>query len=1015
MDATAPKPATTPENQPAPTPVGAVLVVGAGISGMQSALDLAEAGFLVHLVEKNPSIAGTMPMLDKTFPTNDCSMCILSPRVVDVGSHMNIKIHTRAELVALSGEPGSFTATVKKHPRYVDIDLCVSCGRCETVCPQDVQNPFNQGLDTRKAIYKPYAQAYPNAYVIDKQHCRDCGACAEKCPRKAINYDMQEEIDELQVGAVILAPGFEIFDASLRGEYGYGIYQNVVTSLQFERMLSASGPHQGHLMRPSDGAEPQKVAFIQCVGSREPGKDRNYCSGVCCMYASKEAVVAKEHVPGLDTAIFCIDVRAFGKGFEQYYRRAKDEYGVRYIKCLVSSVKELQQSKDLILKYRTPDGKIHEEQFDLVVLSVGLRPPAGIEELAQTAGIDLDQNGFCMPGPTAGSTTRPGVYAAGAFAGPKDIPETVIEASAAAGYVSSLLGKSRHTLTETKEPVPEKDVSGELPRTGVFVCHCGINIGSVIDVPAVKNYAKTLPGVVHAGEFTFACAQDSLETIRKRINNQKLNRVVVASCTPRTHAPLFQNALREAGLNPYLYEHVNIREHSSWVHRDKKEAATAKAKDLVRMAVAKAQLLKPVTVTHSEVNRTALVVGGGAAGLAAALSLSRQGFGVHLVEKADTLGGRLAHMHRTITGVDTQKLLAELTSQVEQDQNIQVITGARITDVAGYPGNYRTVVQTKEQTYELIHGAAVLATGAREVTPEGYLYGEHPNVITQTGLEQRIKEQNLAGIKNIVMVQCAGSRDEKRPWCSRICCSHAIKNALLIKAQQPDANIYILYRDIRVYGKLEQYYTEARREGVVFIRYEPENPPRAQGASGGGLTVTAPDPALGFAVTIDADLLVLSAGVEANKDNEELSKLFKVPLSTEGFLLEAHMKLRPVDFAADGMYLCGLAHAPKLLDETLVQASAAAMRAATLLSKEKLENVAITAYVDEELCIGCGLCVKACSYNARYLDQHTGIAKVYETLCQGCGACVAACPSGASQQKGYEKGQMLAMMKAALL
>ncbi len=995
-------------------PVGAVLIVGAGISGMQSALDLAEAGFLVHLVEKSPSIAGTMPMLDKTFPTNDCSMCILSPRVVDVGSHMNIKIYTQSELVKLTGEAGNFVATIEKHPRYVDIDLCVGCGRCETVCPQEVTNPFNQGLDTRKAIYKPYAQAYPNAYVIDKEHCQNCGACAEICPRKAIDCEASAEMLDIPVGAVILAPGFEVFDASLRGEYGYGIYRNVVTSLQFERMLSASGPNQGHLVRPSDGVEPKKIAFIQCVGSREPNKNRNYCSGVCCMYATKEAVVAMEHVRGLEATIFCIDVRAFGKGFEQYYLRAKNEYGVRYVKCMVSSVKEMQQTKDLVVKYRTSGGELLEEQFDMVVLSVGLQPPAEIEKLAQAAGIQLDRHGFCMPGPEPGSTTRPGVFAAGAFAGPKDIPETVIEASAAAGYVSSLLSQARHTLTETKKTVPERDVSGQIPRIGVFLCHCGINIGSVINVPAVKNYAKTLPGVVHAAEFTFACAQDSLDKIKKRINSQKLNRVVVASCTPRTHAPLFQNALREAGLNPFLYEHVNIREHSSWVHRDKKEEATAKAKDLVRMAVSKARLLKPVSVTYSDVNRSALVVGGGAAGMAAALSLSNQGFGVYLVEKTDRLGGRLACMYHTITGVNTQNLLNELVNRVQQDRNIHIITSANIIDASGYPGNYRTVVQTPDQTHELLHGVTILATGAREIRPEGYLFGEHPRVLTQTELEQRIEEGNLDGNKNIVMIQCAGSRNEKRPWCSRICCTQAIKNALLIKKNHPGINVHILYRDIRVYGKLEQYYTEARQKGVIFTRYEPENPPEVAQAGEGHLNVTVWDQTLACKVIIDADLVALSTGVEANTDNKELSNLFKVPLNAEGFLLEAHMKLRPVDFAADGMYLCGLAHAPKLLDETLVQASAAAMRAATLLTKEKLENVAITAFVIEELCIGCGLCVQACGYNARYLDEHTGIAKVHETLCQGCGACVAACHSGASQQKGYEKEQMLAMMKAAL-
>ena len=995
--------------------VGAVLVVGAGISGMQSALDLAEAGFKVYLLERKPSIAGTMPMLDKTFPTNDCSMCILSPRVVDVGGHRNIEIMTMSELVGLAGEAGNFKATVKKHPRYVDLELCVSCGRCETDCPQVVSNDFNHGLDERKAIYKPYAQAFPNAYVIDMENCLECGACEEKCARKAIDRDMEEEFVDLNVGAIVLAPGFDIFDATQRGEFGYGVYENVVTSLQFERLLSASGPHQGHLIRPSDGQEPKKVAFIQCVGSREPGKDRNYCSGVCCMYATKEAIVAQEHVSGLQATIFCIDVRAFGKGFEQYYERARNEYGVRYEKCMVSSVKELQQSKNLVLKYRTTSGDMLEEEFDLVVLSVGMQPSAGSEELARVTGIGLDEFGFCKPGENTGTTTRPGVFVAGTFAGPKDIPETVIEASAAAGYVSRLLGDARDTLTDTPLVVPERDVAGEAPRVGVFMCNCGINIGSVINVPDVVAYAKTLKDVVFAEEFLFACAQDSLGRIKKRIKNKNLNRVVVASCTPRTHAQLFQNAMREAGLNIYLYEHVNIREHSSWVHRDKGEEATAKAKDLLRMSVAKARLLEPVATTFTDINHQVLVVGGGAAGMATSLSLAEQGFEVFLVEKSDQLGGRLKDLHYTIEGLDANALLADMIAKVINNSRINVYTGSKVVEVGGYPGNYRTKLNITGEIKEIEHGSAIIATGAREVKSSAYLYGENPGVITQTELEDQLSRGEVKGVKNVVMIQCVGSRDEERPYCSRICCTHAVKNSLKIKEMYPDANVYVLYRDLRVYGTREKYYTAAREKGVTFIRYEPEHPPLVSAGPGKTVEVKVKDLILGYTLAIDADLLVLSTGVMPGEDNEKLSQLFKVPLTADGFLLEAHLKLRPVDFAADGMYLCGLAHSPKLLDESIVQANAAAMRAVTLLAKDSIESVAITAYVDEERCTGCGLCVKACSYNARYIDEYTGVAGVTEVLCQGCGACVVACPSGATHQKGFEKDQMIAMMKAALI
>jgi len=993
---------------------GAVLVVGAGISGMQAALDLAEAGYRVYLVEREPSIAGKMPMLDKTFPTNDCSMCILSPRVLDCGSHLNIELLTNTELLNVEGEPGNFRATVRKNPRYVNMDLCIGCGRCTEVCQVEVSNGFNCDLDKRKAVYKPYAQAFPNAYVIDDAACVRCGACQEKCPRKAIDYEMQAEEVKLEVGAVILSPGFEVFDARLRGEFGYGIYANVVNSLQFERMLSASGPYQGHLTRPSDHREPKKIAWIQCVGSRDSSLENNYCSGVCCMYATKEAVVAKEHVPGLETAIFYIDVRAFGKDFEQYYNRAEKEYGVRYQRCMISSVKEMQQSKNLILRFRDDQGGFVEEEFDLVVLSVGFKPAAGSAELAARLGVELDEFGFCRSHELEpGTTTRPGIFAGGAFAGPKDIPETVVEAGAVAGCAARLLSEARGSLARRKEYPPERMVDGEAPRVGVFVCHCGINIGSVIDVTEVVKYAKTLKNVVHAQEFTFACAQDSIEKIRKRLNASKINRVVVASCTPRTHAPLFQGALREAGLNPYLYEHVNIREHSSWVHRDQPHEATVKARDLVRMAVAKVRLLKPVTVTYSEIDRHALVVGGGLAGMTAACSLADQGFGVYLVEKSSQLGGRFREVHHTLGGSQPGQLLDELVARVEGHPMIEVMTGAVLVESGGYPGNYRTVVQAGGEKRELTHGAAVLATGAREVRPQEYLYGSHPAVLTQSQMEERLGRGELERAQNVVMIQCVGSREAGRPYCSRICCTHAVKNALKIKELSPDTNVYVLYRDLRVYGLREKYYTEARRRGVIFIRYNPEDKPQVK-ESGEGVEVLVTDPVLGLKLAIEADLLVLSSGVEAGADNEYLSRLFKVPLNADGFFLEAHMKLRPVDFSADGLYLCGLAHSPKLAGEAILQANAAAMRAVTLLGKDRLENVAITAVVEEDICAGCGVCVKVCGYNARRIDPVSRVAQVSEVLCQGCGACVAACPSGASRQHGFEKEQLLAMMSATI-
>lgn len=846
--------------------------------------------------------------------------------------------------------------------------------------------------------------------------CSECSACVKACQADAIDHSMQDFEEELEVGAMILNPGGDIYDPTELSYLGYGQFPNVVTSIEFERILSASGPYQGHLMRPSDGKEPRKIAWIQCVGSRNLKIKHDYCSSVCCMYAIKEAVIAKEHSSEqLDATIFLMDMRSYGKDFERYYNRARDEHGVRFVRSRIFNVLEAGDSGGLTIRYSNQEGQVLNEDFDMVVLSVGFKPSCASTELAAAAGIELDRFGFCKTGELSrGITSQPGIFASGVFNGPKDIPETVVEASAAAGYASRMLAAARGTLTSVQEYPPEKEIGKGAPRTGVFVCNCGINIGSVVNVPEVVAYAQDLKNVVYAREFLFTCSQDSVEKIKELIVEQDLTRVVVASCTPRTHAPLFMSALREAGLNPYLYEHVNIREHSSWVHRENKPAATRKAKDLIRMAVAKVALLKPVTPARTKVVHASLVVGGGAAGMTAALSLAEQGFDVYLVEKQEQLGGHLNHIQYTLEGTDPQLELGRLMEQITTNPRITVYTGAEILDADGYPGNYRTLIQVNGKTKELEHGSTILAAGGGEVTTTEYMYGQHQNVVSQKELEQALAAGRRENLENVVMIQCVGSRNEERPYCSRICCQQALKNALKIKEINPDANIYVLYRDLRAYGLMEQYYTKARQEGVIFIRYDLQKKPTVL-AGEDGLEVTVQDHVLGRQLTIQANLLVLSTGIKPNPDNLKLSQLFKVPLDADGFLLEAHMKLRPVDFSADGLYLCGLAHAPKLAGESIQQANAAAMRAVTLLSKEELENVAITAMVNKKRCVGCSVCVDACDYNARILDAKSKVAQVNEALCQGCGACVVACPSGASQQKGYEKSQMLAALGAALV
>ncbi|SHK98847.1 FAD-dependent oxidoreductase [Desulforamulus aeronauticus] len=847
--------------------------------------------------------------------------------------------------------------------------------------------------------------------------CSECMQCVDACLPKAIDHSMQDKEFEIEVGALVMNPGFKPYDPEELALYGYGKLKNVVTSIQFERILSASGPYAGHMVRPSDHKEPTRVAWLQCVGSRNERIGKGYCSSVCCMYAIKQAIIAKEHSHDpLDAKLFYMDMRTPGKDFERYLNRAKDEHGVQFIRSRIYGIDPAPDGgDDVYIRYADEEGNVTTEAFDMVVLSIGLSAPESAKELGEAAGITLDKYGFCRTDTfTPGCSSREGIYVSGAFGEPKDIPETAVDASAAAAMVSRLLAPARGTMTAVPEFPPEKDVSNQLPRVGVFVCNCGINIGSVVRVPEVAEFAKTLAGVVHTEEFLFSCSQDNIIKIQERIKEHDLNRVVVASCTPRTHAPLFQSSMKEAGLNPYLYEHANIREQSSWVHREQPVEATDKAKDLVRMAVAKVRLLKPVQTAFIDVNQRTLVVGGGVAGMTNALSLAEQGFAVSLVEKSAALGGRATELRYSLQGEDIPAFVAKLKADVAANSLIDVVLEAKVEEVAGYLGNYRTILTKNDGTkVEVEHGAVVIATGADEIEPNEYLYGENPAVLTQTTLEQKIADQGLGEARNIVMINCVGSRVPERPYCSRVCCTHAIKNALKVKELNPDANVFILYRDIRTYGFKEEFYTEARRKGVIFVRYSVDNKPQVS-ANGNKVTVTVVDHVLQQPIKIEADILALANGIQPRPDTEALSQLFKVPLNADGFYLEAHMKLRPVDFSADGLYLCGLAHSPKTIGETIAQANAASVRAVTLLSKGRLESLGITAEVDLDLCKGCGICVNACAYGARVLDERRGVAYVREVLCQGCGACVSACPSGATQQKGFEKEQLLAMMDAAL-
>lgn len=997
--------------------VGAVLVVGGGVGGIQAALDLAESGYKVYLLEESPAIGGRMAQLDKTFPTNDCSMCILSPKLVECGRHRNIEVMTYAEVVDVSGEPGRFQARLKKRSRFVNAERCTGCGECAQACPVEVDSEFEVGLGKRKAIYTPFPQAVPNVPVIDTEHCiyflkGKCRACEKFCEANAIDFEQEDKVVEVEVGAVIVATGYDTFETELKPEYGHGRFPNVVTSLEFERMLSASGPYQGEVLRPWDKKPPKRICWIQCVGSRDVSIGRGYCSSVCCMYAIKQAVIAREHQPDLELTIFYNDIRAFGKGSEGYYENAKKS-GIRFIRGIISGVKELQRSKDLLLNY-VDDGRINEEEFDLVVLSVGLRVPPRLQELAKRLGLRLNQYGFCQTdefSPT--QTSKPGIFVCGAFQGPKDIPETVMQASSAAAQASAILSSVRGTLVKEEEYPPERDISAESPRVGVFICHCGINIGGYVDVPQVVEYAKGLPGVAYAEDNLYACSQDAQERIKAMIREHKLNRVVVASCTPRTHEPLFQQTTREAGLSRYLFEMTNIRDQCSWVHMHEKEAATQKANDLVRMAVAKAQLLRPLRELTVGVVNKALIIGGGIAGMTASLELANQGFECFLIERGDKLGGNARRLYYTLGGKDVPEFLKNTVQKVEGNNLIQVFTNAEIKETSGFVGNFKTTVTSHGQEYTLDHGATIVATGGEEYKPTEYLYGKHSRVITQLELEQKLATRSLEveGISNVVMIQCVGSRNGERPYCSRICCSQAIKNALKIKEENQRANIYILYRDMRTYGFNEEFYRQARLKEVIFIRYDNGAEPKVR-SENGRLQVEVLDPILRERMMIKPDLLVLSVGVAPSRGAERLSKMLKVPLNGDGFFLEAHVKLRPIEFATDGIFLCGLAHGPKPISENIAQAQAAAAKAAIRLSQGSVISTGYVAEIDKEKCSGCGLCIQACYFGAISYREEVGVPEVNPVLCKGCGNCAVICPSGACQVGGFTDEQILSQLEA---
>ena len=1038
-------------------PVGAVLVVGGGVGGMRAAVDLAEAGLKVYLVENMPWLGGRVAQLGYMFPTHDCVLCrgtsdhgygctrpAISPALLDYNLHPNIEILNNTDLINVAGYAGDFTVTLRHRPTYVDPERCINCGLCAGVCPVSLPSPFELGLTVRKAIYKMAPRALPDAYVVDKvPRCDTCRRCETICPTGAVNLDEQEAEYELNVSAIILSLGYEISSPTEYGELGYGRYPNVIHSMQYERLVSRSGPTEGIVMRPSDGKLPQRIAWIQCVGSRD--EKHPYCSSICCMYATKEAMLAKQRsslgAGGVHCQIFMMDERAFGKEFNTYYEQAQKRYGVEYTRCRISAITEDTETHDLILRYPDDDGTFVEGRFDMVVLSVGALPPRGSRDLADLLGIDLNPYGFCETDKFAPlETSRPGIYVCGAFASPKEIAETILDAAGAAGDVMRLLsgevgggrayGHEYPFLWGPDSLPPERDVTGEKPRIGVFVCRCYPSIAGIVDTDAVADFAAGLPDVVHVETMDYACLEEGQEQIRRVIEERGLNRVAVAACSHRTHEALFQRIVRQAGLNPYLLEMANIREHCAWPHVDDPAGATRAAKELVRLTVTRTQLAEPVHKQAIEPVRRALVIGGGVSGMTAALNVADAGYAVTLVERQPGLGGNLQHIYYLAGGDNPQRLLRDLVNRVLGHRRIDILTNAEVIVHEGSLGAFRSKVRTAStpgpspdfrggEEVEIEHGVTIVATGGREWRGDVFLLGQDERVVTSLDLEEIIthRPEQIVSLKEVVFIQCV-RRPGEVEYCSRTCCTNTMKNAIRIKLLNPDCKVIVLYKDIITYGFREAFYTEARRRGVIFIRYDEAHIPqvRVTPPPREGLEILAWESSLRQEIVLHPDLLSLSMAIEPSEGTEELARILDVPLSSEGFFLEAHLKMRPMDFAREGIFICGMAHYPKFIEECITNAQAAAGRAITILSTPQMYIGGVVSVVDQSKCVGCLTCVRTCPFTipkVLYVDMGVGgikgAAYIDPAVCTGCGTCTAECPAKAIQLVAYRDEQIMGL------
>ncbi len=1002
-----------------------LLIIGAGLAGMECALDLADAGYKVYLVENKSSIGGKYAQIYKIFPYDECGACILTPKMNQVGKHPNIENITLAEIKGVKGSLGNFEVTILKHPRYVDEDKCTGCGKCIETCPVEVSNEYDLGLSKRKAIYLDFAQQIPFVVTIDKDNCIDCRMCVQRCKAEAIDHDMKEKEIILQVGAIIISTGFEEFDPSIKEEYGFKRYKNVITSLMYERMTHPAG--LDNISRLSDGRKPRRVVFVNCVGARDESIGNLYCNKVCCMFSMKNARNLRLHEPDAEIIICYIDIRAAGKLFERYYRSTLEQYGIKFIRGRVSEILEDPNTKDLTVRLEDTEGAepISLENVDYVILNCSFVPSEGTKKMAEFFNLELGSDGFIQDFHSnigAIETKIPGVYVIGTAHGPKDGTDVIAESKAAASACTADLPPLSRDLKE--KIIEKKEIDESKLRVGVFVCHCGGIISHTVDVKELVEKLKEDPDIEFVQDYIFMCSSPGQDLIRESIKKYNLNRIIVASCSPLIHEPTFRGCVESTGLSRFYFEGpINIREQCAMVHKDYPEDATTKALALIKGGVARVSRLREVPIEKLDVKKSVLILGGGASGITAGIDLAKKGLTVYIIEKEEEIGGRLNKLYKLFPHKDdAQEILKELKTKIKLYKNIIIHTSSRITNFSGRIGDYNVKINKNGKEIELNVGSIIVSIGTKVYTPEigEYCFGETKNVITSLDLEEMLKNDSLKDPVSIAFIQCVGSRaypgEKGHIHCSRVCCNSAIKNAEIIKEKFPNSNVFILYKEfLRVYGRfMEEKYIDTQMKGVNFIRWLKDKPPQVEvDSKSNKIMISVYDSLLQDEIKITADYLVLSVGQESPEDLDNLCNILGITKSIDGFVEEMHIKFRPVETKVPGIY--SSSSFPKDIADSIALARGAASKVA--IQQKGIELELTTAEVDESVCVGCGLCEAVCPYEAiKMVAIKPGkIISVTDTIkCQGCGTCVASCPIGARDHRWWRDSQYLAQIDAIL-